>query len=187
MIPYITYTDLIIKIREAIITQSELNGNSVINAVSVRGPALSKLISDNESTSLNLNDGFIIFELLENKDSENNIILQNPNDSSDNVSEYKLLLKIYGNHCHELSQKLVSRFKMESVIMDLYEKGIWAKNISFPETINEFLNNTVWPRCDLEITIIVRYNIKAISNIPFIEKTGELIIITGDKNEKENN
>ncbi len=179
MIPYITYNNLIINIRQALITQSELDEKMVINAVSARGPALRKLISDNESTSLNLHDGFIIFELLENKDSENNIILQNDNNSSDNISEYKLLLKIYGNNCHEISQKLTSRFKMEDIIMELYSKGVWVRNISFPETINEFVNDTVWPRCDLELTIIVRYNIEALKETPYTDELGEIIITDG--------
>ena len=96
MISYTTYTDLIINIRQELINQAELDSDMVINAVSVRGPLLKKLISDYESTSINLHDGFIIFELLENKDSENNIILHNDDNSSDNVNEYKLLLKIYG-------------------------------------------------------------------------------------------
>ena len=176
MIPYITYSGLIIKTREAIIAQSGLDDDLVINAVSVRGPALSKLLSDDEITSLNLHDGFIIFELLENKDSDNNTILQNDDESADNISEYRLLLKIYGNSCHEISQRLVSRFKMESVVLDLYSQGVWIKNISFPETINEILNNTVWPRCDIEMTIIARYNISPTSTIPDTSDFGNIII-----------
>lgn len=179
MIPYITYTDLIINIRKELINQSELDGNFVINAVSVRGPALKKLISEDQSTSLNLHDGFIIFELLEDKNSETNIILHNDDNSSDNITQYKLLLKIYGNTCHEISQKLTARFKMQDIIMELYSKGIWVKNISFPETINEFINDTVWPRCDIEMTIIVRYNITSIKETPTAEEISEIIITDG--------
>ena len=177
MIPYTTYTDLIIKTREAIITQSELSDQFVINAVSVRGPALNKLISNNESTSLNLNDGFIIFELLRDTESNDNTVLEDDDlDSSDVINRFRLLLKIYGNNSDSIAQKLLARFKMKSVLMNLYDQGIWVRNISFPETINEFINNTVWPRCDMEMNIVIRCKIDSITSTPYTEDFGRVII-----------
>ena len=47
------------------------------------------------------------------------------------------------------------------------------------KNINEFINDTVWPRCDIELTIIVRYNITPLEETSDAEKIGEIIIING--------
>ena len=185
MIVYTTYIDLIKNVRSEILTQSELVNERVINAVSVRGPALSKLINNNTSTSINLHDVLIIFELLVDTDSDQNIVLTNEDDSKDIITQFRLLLKVYGNASQEMANILLARFKSEEIITRLYAKNVWVKNVSFAQTMNEIINNTVWPRCDLEMTLIARFHIEQLNEIPYADSIKNIIISRGEKTNEE--
>lgn len=157
MIQAITYENIIREIRPELSEQSGIDLNRIMNAVTARGPELSKLLSSSQSVSFSLSDAFIIFELVED-DNQDNFVTHEEDESLSSISSMSLNLKIYGNAAHKVSQEILMRFKTEEVAMKMRGKGIFINGISFPTSINEFINNTVWPRCDMTLHLKVRFN-----------------------------
>lgn len=181
----ITYEDIIRNLRTEISTQTGLNINRIINAVSSRGPDLLKLISNSEATSFNLADCFIVFELLES-DSGENVVIHDKGDVLSSISPFNFTLKIYGNACHKVAQDILMRFKSEKVVTSLYKKGIFIHGITFPSSINEFINNTVWPRCDMSIHIIVEFRTEETEKTYDAEGISGIVVKTIEEAEADN-
>ena len=163
MLPYTTFDDIIRNIRKTIIDyvsidNIKMDNNRVLNATTVRGPDLLKIINDSELNSFNLKDSFIVFELKESDDKDYYIMNENDNEHSI-ISRYHMDIKLYGNACHRVSQKLMSVFRLDYVLQDLYEKGIHFTGITYPASNNEFINNTLWKRCDMTIHLEARMKV----------------------------
>ena len=159
MLPYTTFNDVIINLRKVIIDYVGIDNNRVLNATTVRGADLAKIINESQLNSFNLNDSFIVFELKESTDKDYYIINENDDENS-LISRYHMDLKLYGNACHVISHKILSTFREEMILQDLYEKGIHFTGITYPESANEFINNTLWKRCDLTIHLETRMNVE---------------------------
>lgn len=155
MINATTYENIIRNIRQNIITKLNISADRVLNADSVRGPDLKKILSCSDSTSFSLNDLFIVFRLKEYENDSYYIIPEDDNSSSLIIS-YEFTMNIYGNAAHDASQKLLTIFKEERTLVDLYEQGIYIHQVTKPRFMNEFINNTMWPRCDMSIISEVR-------------------------------
>lgn len=154
-----TYLDAVKILRNEIILQTQLQGTRVLNATSVRGPDLLKVLDNlTATTSPHLDNTFIVFELKENQSefysaTEANAI------QMEGIIPYDMILKIYGNNCHDVSREILAQFKNKEVALKLRNSGIWVYNISRAENINEFINRTVWPRCDITINVATRFEI----------------------------
>ena len=172
-----TFIDIIKLLRLEISIQTGIDLNRIINAISARGPSLVKLISDTEMASFNLSDCFIVFELLETPDTKENVVIHDSNGVVTSVVPYDFSMKIYGNACHQVSQIILTKFKTESVALDLYSKGIFIHGITFPTPVNEFINNTVWQRCDMSIHIITEFRVQT-EETSDAEISPELVIRT---------
>ena len=168
MIPSITYEDIIRVIRRNLINYLGIDNNRVLNADSVRGTDLTKIINDSESTSYNLNDLFIVFRLKED-DSEKYVILKEEDGTMSSISSFEWIMNIYGNACHSFSQSLLTLFKEENFLNSIRENGVYIKEVKAPRFMNEFINNTMWARCDISITIQVRFSNEELSNEGYIE------------------
>lgn len=166
MIPSVTYEDIIKILGNEICTQAVIERNMMKNATSVRGSDLAKKLSSTETNSINLRDTFIIFELIEDNDASDDVSINEPDDTANLLMRYDFNLKIYGNSCHQTAQTIMARLKSHEIAMKLYSKGIWLIQVTFPQAVNEFINDTLYPRADMTIKIKVRHN------IPFLEKTG---------------
>ena len=70
MINGIVYDDIIRTIRSELIIQTGLVGSRILNATSVRGADLLKVLNEDEVAPFNLSDCFIIFEMLEDFDND---------------------------------------------------------------------------------------------------------------------
>ena len=85
-------------------------------------------------------------------------------DENDNehsiISRYHMDIKLYGNSCHIVSQKILSVFRENWILQDLYGKGIHFTGITYPESVNEFINNTLWKRCDMTIHLQARIKVE---------------------------
>ena len=158
MINSITYNELIKTLRTNVIKQGELSAQYVRNADSVRGADLTVILSEINVMSAKLSDVFVIFELLED-DNDDNYIIPEENDTISSISSFKFVLHIYGLQSHMCAQMLMTRFKTSEVASALRDNGIYLAGIGFPTNTKEFINNTLWPRCDLEMDIKVRFNI----------------------------
>jgi len=54
---------------------------------------------------------------------------------------------------------IIATFKDERVLRELYDKGIYYRGITKPTSRNEFINNTLWPRCDVAIKAQIRTDV----------------------------
>ncbi len=169
MINATTYENIIRTIRQTIITLLNISADRVLNADSVRGADLLKIISCSESTSFSLNDLFIVFRLKE-YDNDSYYIIPEDDSSSSLIISYEFTMNIYGNACHEASQKLLTIFKEERTLVDLYEKGLYVHQVNKPRFMNEFINNTMWPRCDMSIVLEVRVAIENANDVAELDE-----------------
>lgn len=168
MIPSITYDNIIRKIKSTLATQAELSQKLFFNATSIRGADIFNSNTGLESEPLWTSNVFVVFEMLED-DNGKNVVLHEQDDSISSISSFKFNLKIYGDECHNVSQKILMRFKTEEVALDLRNSGIFIDSISFPTCINEFINNTLWARCDMSLNIQVRFNINPVDTTPYAD------------------
>lgn len=175
MISYINSTkDIIIALRNEIITQAEIPSNYVLNALSFYGTEMHRSQNGIVFDSFSQEDTFIIFEL--NKRDTSDTVNYSSGDDIINYASYVMRLNIYGEDCDLLSRKLRSRLLSEEVRNNLYEKGVYIQNIPYPESINEYINEVMWEREDLEIEIAVRFNINKITINDPMESLGSLEI-----------
>lgn len=173
MIKSINYKDIIINLRKEIIKQSGISDDRVLNALSVRGTDLTKILDDS-ILSYDISDCFIIFELVEDN-SKTSYTTPNEN-SMDSIANFNMLLKIYGNSSYIVSQMLKSRLKNPNVITELRNKGIYLTSIDNIVSVNEFINNTYWIRHDMTLNITVRFNFNNIEDEGYVEAINKTII-----------
>ena len=181
ILPKTTYEDIIKNFRVTVSEQSGVALDRIFNATSVRGPDIIKIINETNATSFNLADCFIVFELLEDYSETDNVVTHESDGTISSISSFNFNLKIYGNACHSVSQTILMRLKTDEVALALRSKGIYISGIPFPAAINEFVNNTVWPRCDMTIKMKVRFNISPAESTGLIHSSSGIIIKTIEK------
>lgn len=142
----------------------------ILNAYSVRGADLQKVINECQLISFDLKDSFIIFEFKEDDSKEFFVVPEEKEGYNNVISYYRMDLKIYGSSCHMLSKKILSIFREEKTILDLYSQGIYFKGVSNPTANNEFINNTLWPRTDMTINIEINTNIDFFKPIEYMDE-----------------
>lgn len=160
MLPYTTFDDIIKNLRKVIIEHVGLDNNRVLNTTTVRGADLAKIINESQLNSFNLSDSFIIFELRESTDNTDYYIIDENDLENSIITRYSMDLKLYGNACRVVSLKILSVFREQYILQDLYEKGIHFTGISKPESANEFINNTLWKRSDMTIHLEARIKVE---------------------------
>lgn len=164
-------------IRNELIRHSELNPNRVLNAISVRGQDLSKLVDERTYMSYNLSDCFIIFEVVMNTRSSDNVIMTESDESITDYSVFDVKVTVYGNKSNILCHLIKSRMLTEEARYSLYSKGIWLKEIGEIQSVNEFINNTIWPRTDFDITVGVRLSFNKIISDDTFEELNDIEVI----------
>lgn len=150
------FNDLCKSMRKVLIEQTTLPGDRIANALSVRGADIIKYINEFESESPTLLDTFIIFEVLESDepyayggtDNETKV---------ETIVSYDCKLKIYGSLCHDVARTLLGRMKSVEPILKLQDNNIWVYGVNKIGSINELINNTVYPRCDMVIRFVDSY------------------------------
>lgn len=177
VIKAIDYYTLVKEMRKKIMEVTGVKNEYVLNAVSVRGPDISKILSDGTAkTSPSLNESFIIFECVLSEGNEGYGVESLDEDTMEGIATYEFKLKIYGNKCNQVALEIISRLRSENQIMDLREKGIFIPDISFPASINEFINNTVYPRCDISITIETRFEVTKVKSDEYTEEYTDISV-----------
>lgn len=156
MINSTNYENIIINVRTKVIDILRICPDRVFNSLSVHGADLFKAINETTFTSFSLNDCFIIFRLEE--DADKYYILTERDNSKSSIFTFKFVLHIYGNPCHEASQRLLMGFKNETILQSLYDSGIHILGLTPPKFTYEPINNVIWPRCDIDIRLEVRFN-----------------------------
>jgi hypothetical protein len=153
--------DVVIVIRQQLSKQAEMNINDVINADSIRGAMLSKIV-DGVQTPYSAKESVIVFELVETTDVD--ISAQLESDDMLDISSHEVKLVIYGDDSRTVSRKLKARMLSQKVIEDLSKIGINIMNISNITSTTEFINTTRYLRRDMSIRIICSMQISSIDS-----------------------
>lgn len=156
-LPTTTYKNVLIELRNQILTYSGLSNNFVLNGDSLYGPDVWKMITEMIGESPEVNDTFIIFEFKEISSDSFGISVDDENISA--LAPYGLFIKIYGEHCHEAAYKLASIFRVPQVVERVRKAGIKIMTSSQIGSLNEFINGIRWPRCDIEIDVLCNFNV----------------------------
>ena len=151
--------DAVLILRNAMIEKLNVDGQQVLNALSVYGADLAKIVqdvqdsikhegSDPENTQ---SDVLILFEVSNDEDSKNNMI------QGEVVYEAcKMHLTIYGDDSEEVSVKLKTALLEADEKVALNLQGVQIASISNISAVNEFKNETLWQRRDMDIYFAFR-------------------------------
>ena len=78
-------------------------------------------------------------------------------DSTIYYRSYQLKVYIYGDSAINIGNKIYAVFNSDYILSNLLEEGIYVEEITSPTLINEFVNEVMWPRCDLDFNISVMH------------------------------
>ena len=134
-----------------IVKQSNLSRENILNGRSVRGIDLAKFIADKILSSYELTDSVIIFTT--NASNAINVTEVQKDESIYEAMSFEVQFTIYGNQSLYLAKILKARFESEKVRNDLLEQGIYVIDIDSIQSMNEFMNETVWSRADMTLNI----------------------------------
>ena len=140
-------------IGDLLVKESELPKEHVLNSLSLRGPELDKLIDEKVYLSYNLNDCVLLFEV----SADSNLLdLSLPDKETDEIiKDIGLNVKtiIYGNCSLELANIIKARLESAEVREEFLSRSLYLYEVSNLSSLNEFKNNTVWPRTDFDISL----------------------------------
>ena len=179
--------DVIVKIRNTLISQSQLPSDRVLNSLSLRGTELDELLSENEEiyNGISILNTTLLFELRSIQSNSNvsmeegdiynssdlmcsDSTIRDPNTiCGDTIIDrsityykmYELYIIIYGENGLDTAIKLASRMRSQEVRSNLYMDGIYIEKVSDPNMINEFKNDTMWLRNDISINLGLKFAI----------------------------
>ena len=166
-------------IRAQLITQSELPSNRVRNALTTYGATLDKLLTHQEYSSICVCDDLMLFEL-RTRDNDADVSMTEEDGFVTYYKSYLIYIILYGNESANISSKLIARLRTSSVRLALQDEGIFIEEVKNDTSLNEFKNDVLWHRHDIEILISCKMSISQITPDPQIKELGELQI-------KENN
>lgn len=161
MLKSLEYDEIVSIIYQNLIKCTNLDCTNIRNIDGLQGASLTHLISSVKYDSIHIKDSFIIFELVEDSDQ---FYISKTASGNEMVSSYNLYLKCYGNPSHTLIKQFLCRFKTDDNLIDLNHQGIYISSIDSPSNHKEFINNILWPRCDITIKLTTRYEIDNTDN-----------------------
>lgn len=153
-------------LRSVLLTQSALDGNHVLNALGIRGPAMEKPGTTQGEVifeSMTNDESILVFELYEKDEySEDTIV----NDVSKLFTYVELGLKliVYGKSSRTLAQTIKARLLSQEVRDALFASGVNLQTISAIEPASEYINDVLWQRRDFEVSLSCYLNISKITN-----------------------
>ena len=148
-------------LRKEIIFQSELEERRVVNGYSIHGQDLVTQLNSYLQNSYDPKDSYIVYELHVDGD------YTTETDFSGVLTiaaKYKMHLYVYGNNSTTLSNVLVSRLETDECRLHLQNEGINLISISNISNGTDFINETLYPRTDLDINIYSELQILPKSN-----------------------
>lgn len=139
-------------VRTQLIAQSGLDGNQVLNGVSIHGQDLLKMINQYAYKSYDLKDSVLVF-VLEPRTSSNNMSETTADDKLRIISSYQFHCYLYGYSSPTLANQIIARMRTEYVRLLLQQEGVYLESISEAEMGNDFINETLMVRTDFFINI----------------------------------
>lgn len=162
-------------IREQLIIQSELDSNRVRNALTTYGATLDKLLHEDKYESICKCDELMLFEL-RTRENDADVSMTEYDDNITFYKSYTIYIILYGDNAATIMNKLIARMRSQAVRQALYENGVYLQEMKNDISFNEFKNDTLWHRHDVEILISCKMSIEQVSpNVDF-EEFGDLTI-----------
>ena len=126
-------------------------------------------------------DSVIIFELTSRPNSESNVTYENSENNLTYYRAYNLKVMIYGDDSPNVANKLFARLNSEIVKDNLQQLGVNIENITNPESVNEYINDVMWLRNDINIELGCKFEISQVSDETSFDSLSDLkIIIQGE-------
>lgn len=139
-------------IRNALIKQSGLSSNNVLNALSLHGEDLDKKLSKQYYGSYETNESVLLFEL-NSRQSTSNTSFTDDDDKIVYYRSFTVSVTLYGDDSSDIASNIVARLRTADSKLALYSDGIYLEAVSEPTTLNEYKNETMWIRNDIELSL----------------------------------
>lgn len=157
--PYLTYEECVKNLVKLLREVSNLDKNFIINADSLRGAQPGSVICKKIFEVPDPEKSFIIFELVEDALSSFNGISSISTSSQEILTSYICHIKIYGLNSHNLAYQILAGFKNSLIVTKAKESGLYIHRVGAITSVTEFINNSLWLRCDFDINIICTHQI----------------------------
>lgn len=155
VLPVSTYEIALRKLYEIVLKYGELPTNFVINGDSLYGPDIWKSIINDVARTATQDDSFVIFEFKEIQNDS--FAITEMNDAIHSLVPYMFYIRVYGNQCHTLAQKLQAAFHLPSVVVKLRDAGLKINSTSQVNSLNEFINGSRIQRCDFDVGLLCNF------------------------------
>lgn len=164
--------DLTIFLRKQLIRQSCLKDEFVRNVLSQHGIDLDKTVNNSVLEALDKNDLCLFFELMTRASSSN--ATMTINEDVVIYQSFSLHCICYGADSTMLMSKLKGRFLTEQNLDLCQANGIYIESISDIETINEFVNETMIFRSDLDINLTCAFKFPQVDETQYFTEISSL-------------
>lgn len=153
-------------IRLRLIEVTDLEPEQIVNALSLNGPALEKRVGAlNVFKSATNADTLLILQLKARPNEEdvsmtidNTLIMTN---------SYAVHCIVYGNNAPNIANLLFARLKTEGCRQYLYQRGVHIEEVTVPISADEFKNDIVWRRYDIDINVSCEISFDVLDDTDF--------------------
>lgn len=139
-------------VRKYLISQSELKGKFVRNALSTYGETLDKLLYKQTFDTITPCDELMLFELKTHKSSSTKSMTEVNGDIT-SYKSYTIHVIIYGENAADVASKTIARLRTEIIRDSLLNEGVYIEEVTDDDSINEYINNVMWRRHDFDVNI----------------------------------
>lgn len=142
-------------IRTRLISQSGINGNCVLNAQSLYGATLQQnaevenVLDKTLLIPFNDNENAIVFDITNSMSDDD--IVEETDTQLTVYSSFVCLCMFYGKDCTFKAPMVRARFLTQELLADFESEGVHIQSIENKEQINEFINEKLVTRQDIEI------------------------------------
>lgn len=172
--------EIIPPLRNIISINSGVPLDDILNADSIRGAYLTKMIGREEIPYTN-EDTVIIFSIEE--DNEDQITETGLDDVLRTNVTYDITITIYSDSARTISLQLRSRLLQSTNIELLRQNGIYLKSISLIDGVTEIINQQRWIRREFVIKALVVLEVDKIIDDEDLEE-GEISLSKEDQEDE---
>ena len=171
------------ELRTVLMTQAELDGQYVRNALSTFGETLDKLLFKQTYDSISPCDQLMLFEL-RSRQNKADVSMTEADDSVTFYKSYELYVIVYGENAADVMNKLIARLRTQAVRLQLIELGIFLEEVGNDNSLNEFKNNVMFHRHDCSVNISCRFSIEQV-NSDYLMENGDIDLIAQGDSDNE--
>lgn len=146
-------------VRDQLIELSGLPSDRVLNSLSLHGTDLDKLLEDNIYNGYATSDSVLLFEL-ESRQNRGDMSQSNDDDTISLYRSFVMRLIIYGDDSSDVANIVISRLRTQYYLNTLRDNGVYVEDVEEPTIVNEYKNDTMWIRNDINVDISSKFIIQ---------------------------